>query len=268
MQSKQFCAGIKSYENIRDACSGDSGGPLAVEEDGRWFLAGIVSFGLGCGRPDYPGEILNFLSKNWAWGSRQLRPLHSDSLIYLQPSILLTDLYSGVYTKINKYLDWIQDNVEVKDDHNHAPVELYQSEICHGDERIIWCDHGSVLQIETAFFGRNISMQTRCSDNNLMLYQCKHAKARQDLEFNCNGKRSCSVSSDVFRYNPCPHLRPYTILEFSCQDVIGRSYSGGVRENKYLAPWFWAVFSCNLKTCMCQKSAGGLLCYDIVMLTL
>merc|ERR1712107_916219 len=55
------------------------------------------------------------------------------------------------YTKIDKYLDWIQDNVEVKDDHNHAPVELYLSEICHGDERIIWCDHGSVLQIETAF---------------------------------------------------------------------------------------------------------------------
>ncbi|MBY8848231.1 serine protease [Saccharothrix longispora] len=43
------CAGYP--EGGRDACEGDSGGPLIV--DGA--LVGVVSFGRGCARPDQPG---------------------------------------------------------------------------------------------------------------------------------------------------------------------------------------------------------------------
>lgn len=44
-----FCAGVP--EGGRDACGGDSGGPFIV--NGR--LAGVVSYGTGCGRPGFPG---------------------------------------------------------------------------------------------------------------------------------------------------------------------------------------------------------------------
>ena len=48
----QVCAG---GDGIRDACDGDSGGPLMVRMQGEWYLLGLVSFGAEvCAMPGFP----------------------------------------------------------------------------------------------------------------------------------------------------------------------------------------------------------------------
>ena len=54
ISENMICAADEA--NGRDACGGDSGGPLAVEGSGGTYVQiGIVSFGENCSIPGYPG---------------------------------------------------------------------------------------------------------------------------------------------------------------------------------------------------------------------
>lgn len=53
IEDNMICAGVE--EGGKDACQGDSGGPMVHKQLAVWIQSAVVSFGVGCARPNLPG---------------------------------------------------------------------------------------------------------------------------------------------------------------------------------------------------------------------
>ncbi|XP_077306221.1 serine protease 33-like [Lithobates pipiens] len=60
IQYDQICAGYKN--GGKDSCQGDSGGPLVCKVRGIWYQVGVVSSGIGCASPNFPGIYTKVMS--------------------------------------------------------------------------------------------------------------------------------------------------------------------------------------------------------------
>ncbi|XP_060563996.1 coagulation factor XI-like, partial [Ruditapes philippinarum] len=141
---------ICAGDGSADACTGDSGGSLICEINGIRTVIGITSWGLGCGRKDSP----------------------------------------GVYTKVSKYLRWIDHQIS-----NDSFAEAATDDPCTGSP----CKNGGTCTSQSGSYTCSCTSQfagTNCDQScpsawNLSSGRCyifKHAALNWST-----AKRKCSL---------------------------------------------------------------------------
>ncbi|XP_057898195.1 transmembrane protease serine 12 [Melospiza melodia melodia] len=99
MNDKALCAG--AWAGGTDTCQGDSGGPLVCyhPDTDKYYLIGIASFGVGCGRPRYPGIYVR-LSQYRKWIKAKLLLINKAWNPLSTPLTVLLALGHTVLTQI------------------------------------------------------------------------------------------------------------------------------------------------------------------------
>ncbi|CAH1245322.1 NOTCH2 [Branchiostoma lanceolatum] len=173
ISKNMFCAGRTS--GGRDACEGDSGGPFAAYDNGRWKLLGLVSWGDGCA---------------------------------------LQGKY-GIYTRVHRFREWIVTYVERPDpgDDNVNNTIPCNSAPCQNNARCILAEDredGYHCNCPSGFKGRFCETDiNECGSN-----PCQNGGRCTDRVngYSCVCRpgytgENCQTDIDECSSNPCQHGR-------------------------------------------------------------
>ena len=248
ISSSQICAGVP--EGGKDACTGDSGGPLVTLEGERFYVIGVVSFGMGCGRSEYPGvytKVMYYLP--WIFeileqvegvvypsSSNTTNMKSTTKLITMSTTKLTTSTTrlatqsSSTTTTRRTTLSPSTTTTRTTTQSTTTTIKVTSSlpsrikkklgPVCSGYYEYAQCPSEYTISVKSGFYGR--SRQSALCGGRRFRRQCSLSSAKRNLSSFCNGKQFCKVSagysvSKIFReYRRCRWYKPYVQMSYDC----------------------------------------------------
>ena len=205
----QFCAGNSDGQ---DACAGDSGGPFVILSDGKYTLTGVVSYGRGCARAEYPGvytKVHHYLK--WIFNSvssqdQSTEPTKVDQTTTASTSTTTQSTTSTTTTTTT--------TTTVK-----PSTDLSSGEFCSKDFRALRCPSPKKIKVTFATFAADTNGVCQSSTRAaaaIVVVDCALRNAILIPKHRCNGRSKCWIYHGLFHHDPCPGVQKFAKVDYVC----------------------------------------------------
>jgi len=223
-ENKQFCAG---NDRGQDACAGDSGGPYVINKNGRHYLVGVVSYGRGCARPEYPGvysKVHHYLPWiNHVVGERKAPEMEATTIDSVN-SVIIPSNRPPTKIPFKRPPTVFPETTTTTTPPPPPPPSIESVEksteiFCPSQYSLIRCSGTSTITITKAVFA--LDSVGHCGQrqraNRSLGGDCSLDKAEAVPKHVCDGKRTCWVYHNIFHQDPCPGQVKYSVINYKCE---------------------------------------------------